>query len=108
MNWCDAKTIIVAEDNLESRSYLEIALQTQGYQVRLAENGNEALQCLQEEGNAASLVLMDVMMPGMDGIEALHSIRRWHADLPVILISDTAGHPSLNRVVESGSSLNSG
>ena len=87
------ETILVADDDFEARDYFQTALQSQGFSVQLAEDGEDALRQLQTSENQASLVLLDVMLPGKDGIETLKEIRRTHGDLPVILISSAACWP---------------
>ena len=82
-----AKTILVADDDLEIRSYFETILKIQGFQVLLAESGDEALRLLEAGQTPVSLALLDVMMPGKDGIETLKEIRRLYGNLPVILVS---------------------
>src|ERR1017187_10706811 len=64
-------TIVLLEDDLEIRTYFETALRCQGYSVEAAQNGEEALAYLQGHQPSVSAVVMDVIMPGRDGIEAL-------------------------------------
>jgi len=88
--------ILVAEDELEVRGYLETALQCFGYSVELAQDGDEALACLESSRARFSAVLLDLIMPKRDGLETLREIKADHADLPVIILS---GAPStLNTV----------
>ena len=91
------RTILVGEDELEVRHYLELALRCQGYSVALAENGEEVLSFLGGTGRDISLVLLDIMMPRKDGMETLREIRRSDRDLPIIMLS---GASSPLRVVE--------
>lgn len=86
-------TILVADDDLEARNYFEIVLKLQGFDVLLAESGEEGLRYLAEAQRAVSLVLLDVMMPGKDGIETFHEIRRLYRDLPVVLTSSAPSWP---------------
>jgi DNA-binding response OmpR family regulator len=85
------RTIFVAEDNPALRKGLNLALQARGYSVRAASDGQEVLSLLEEE--RPDLLLLDVMMPGMSGLEVLRRIRadeRW-SDLPVLLVTAAAG-----------------
>src|SRR5258708_39068186 len=82
----NGKTILVAEDDPEVSSYLEMALQCQGYSVETAQDGQEALRYL-EGGNPATAVLLDIMMPIKDGMETLREIRKIHQKLPIIMVS---------------------
>ncbi|HTM49968.1 MAG TPA: sigma-54 dependent transcriptional regulator [Bryobacteraceae bacterium] len=86
-------TILVADDDFEVRDYFQAALQSQGFLVQLAEDGEEALRQLEHPATPPSLVLLDVMLPGRDGVETLKEIRRTHVDLPVILISSADSWP---------------
>jgi DNA-binding NtrC family response regulator len=78
-------TILVIDDNYELCRMLECALHSSGYDVILAENGLFALRVL--EHNPVDLVLTDVLMPDMDGIEVVSALRRVFPNLPVIAMS---------------------
>jgi CheY-like chemotaxis protein len=67
------KTILIAEDNAVNRELLREALETRGYQVIEAVNGNEAVS--QVDRYQPDLVLMDIQMPLLDGFGALQGIR---------------------------------
>ena len=84
----NGRTILLAEDDLEVRSYLETALRCQGYSVEVAQDGDEVLACLRANQVPISAVVLDVIMPRRTGIEALKEIRRFNRDIPVIMISD--------------------
>ena len=72
----DRRTILVGEDELEVRGYLEMALKCLGYSVELAQDGDEVLACLQSSRKDFAAVLLDLMMPNRDGIDTLREIRR--------------------------------
>lgn len=76
--------ILVCDDEKDIVNALTIYLEADGYAVIPAYNGAEALEKLAAESPA--LVLMDVMMPGMDGLEAINRLRRT-SNIPVILIT---------------------
>jgi len=82
------KTILVVDDNPDSITILQSILETRGYRVVVADSGPAALQKVQEEP-CPDLVLLDVMMPEMNGLEVLQSIKETHATarLPVILVT---------------------
>lgn len=82
-----AYQVLVVDDELEIREALAIYLQHEGLQAHLASNGIEALEILQRE--AVQLIIMDVMMPGLDGIQATHKIRA-EQDIPIIMLSAKA------------------
>jgi len=81
------RRILIGEDELEVRGYLEMAVKCLGYSVELAQDGDEVLQYLQTCSTPPDAVLLDLMMPHRDGIETLKEIRRIHSSLPVIVVS---------------------
>jgi DNA-binding response OmpR family regulator len=81
--------ILVIEDNLDLRDYLRLALETQGYQVLTARNGEEALGYL--NGHPVDVVLTDIFMPEMDGIETIAALRKLFPDIRVIAMSGRPG-----------------
>lgn len=80
-------TVLVVEDELPLRRFAVRALGKRGYRVLEAENGDVALELLDDSGTAIDLVLSDVMMPGMDGATLLRTIRARRPDVRIIMIS---------------------
>ena len=76
-------TVLVIEDDDHQRLLYEEELKWAGYQVVTAKSGQEGLQALQDQ--PVDLVLLDVAMPGMDGIETLGKILDHDNRMPVIL-----------------------
>jgi DNA-binding NtrC family response regulator len=89
------KTILVVDDEKSVRDSLKMVLEFESYEVLFAENGQEALKNLNQA--SVNLVLLDVKMAGMDGLEVLQRIRENNSDLPVIMIS---GHGTIDTAVE--------
>jgi DNA-binding response OmpR family regulator len=77
-------TILVADDNPEIREVLEVYLREAGFAVLTAADGKQALEAL--EGGGVHLVLMDIMMPVLDGMSATQAIRR-DSNIPIIFLS---------------------
>jgi putative two-component system response regulator len=94
--------ILVVDDQPQNIELLEAYLVPQGYNIIRAANGKEALGKL--SGNQVDLILLDVMMPGMDGFEVTHRVRQddKYRLLPIILV--TALHETEDRVkgIEAG------
>ena len=86
-NHPSAETLLVVDDNAENRDMLSRRLERAGYAVAVAQDGPEALQIVKEK--SIGLVLLDIMMPGMSGIEVLKILRSTHspAQLPVMMVS---------------------
>jgi len=82
-----ADTLLVVDDNEMNRDMLSRRLRRQGYSVAVAVDGAEALACLAAREYA--LVLLDIEMPGLSGIEVLKAVRERHspAALPIIMVS---------------------
>jgi class 3 adenylate cyclase/CheY-like chemotaxis protein len=83
----DAGVVLVVDDQAPNRRLLDAVLTPRGYRVLAASSGEEALQTLQEE--RADVVLLDILMPGMDGYEVCRRIRSDPATaiLPVVMIT---------------------
>jgi CheY-like chemotaxis protein len=77
------RCVMVAEDDMSNFKYIERILKKAGLKVVHAENGSQVLSMLQKP-NDIKLILLDIKMPGMDGIETLHEIRKMNVTLPVI------------------------
>jgi len=96
------RTILLGEDELEVRSYLEMALRCHGYSIESAQDGEEVLAFLEREREKISLVLLDIMMPRKDGLETLRDIRRVDQDLPVVMLSGASSPLKVVEAMKSG------
>jgi len=90
-----AKQILVVDDEERIRQTLNGILKDEGYEVSEAKDGVQALK--QIESDPPDLVLLDIWMPGMDGMEVLERIKGQTANLPVIMIS---GHANIELAVK--------
>jgi two-component system nitrogen regulation response regulator NtrX len=89
-----SKTILVVDDEKDIRISLSGILEDEGYQVVTAASGVEGLEKLREE--LPDLVLLDIWMPGMDGLETLEKIMNLQPHITVIMIS---GHGTIETAV---------
>ena len=87
--------ILIVDDEKNIRSSLEGILKDEGYRVRGVPTGEELLK--QVAQGAPDLVILDVWLPGMDGLQALEEVKRVHPELPVIMIS---GHSTVETAVK--------
>ena len=98
----NGRTTLIGEDEPEVRGYLEMALKCMGYAVESAQDGDEVLSCLQSSRSEICLVLLDVMMPNRDGLDALKEIRRIDPSLPVIVMSGASSTVNVVTAMKCG------
>ena len=81
-------TVLIVEDDEGIRVSLEELLKDEGYSVRTAKHGGEALESLRRDG-APSIILLDLMMPQVDGLtfRELQREERLHLEVPVVVMS---------------------
>jgi DNA-binding response OmpR family regulator len=88
------RSILVVDDETNLRHTLAYALRQEGYEVLTAEDGEAALESF--KANAPDLVILDLMLPKLDGLEVCRRIRR-QSDVPILML--TARDSELDRVV---------
>ncbi|WKB53869.1 response regulator [Eleftheria terrae] len=100
----DGRTILLAEDDVRNVYALSSVLEPLGATLAIARNGREALQRLDADGANIDLVLMDIMMPEMDGLTAIRELRTRPqlAKLPVIALTAKAMPEDRLRCLEAG------
>jgi hypothetical protein len=99
------RTVMIVDDDVRNVFALTSALEARGMNVRFAENGVEALEQLREDA-AVDLILMDVMMPEMDGYETTRAVRQMPEleNLPIIALTAKAMKGDREKSIESGAS----
>ena len=95
--------ILIADDSEMNRLILTDMLEDE-YEIIEAENGVEAVTAIQKYGVELSLILLDIVMPEMDGFGVLNVMNRchWIEDIPVIMISSESGSTHVKRAYELG------
>jgi two-component system response regulator MprA len=88
--------ILVVDDERAVRESLRRALELEGYEIELAEDGRAALSRLESEEGQPDAVILDVLMPGVDGLEVCRRLRRTGIRVPVLML--TARDEVENRV----------
>ncbi len=88
--------VLVADDEGDFRQLMTFWLQSKGYSVLTAADGNEAVGVVREQ--RPDIVFLDLNMPVMDGPEALKKIREINKDLPVIVISAYIESPIMREI----------
>jgi two-component system nitrogen regulation response regulator NtrX len=89
------KSILIVDDEASIRQSLGAILTDEGYDVLTADSGEEALKVINDE--LPNLVLLDIWLPGMDGIETLKAIKAEHPQLRIIIMS---GHGTIETAVK--------
>jgi two-component system response regulator MtrA len=92
-------TVLLVEDDPAAREGLELALRRLGYGVQSAVTGEAALDGL--SGAAADVVILDVMLPGLDGLEVCRRLRR-RTEVPVIMLTARGGDLDIVGGLEAG------
>lgn len=81
------KHIITTDDDQSIRKVLQILLRKEGYQVTVCSNGAELLSTLETQSSSVDLVLLDIKMPGLSGMQVLEILRRNYPQIPVIMLT---------------------
>jgi two-component system response regulator MprA len=77
--------ILVVDDERAVRESLRRALELEGYEIELADDGHAALAAL--EGDEPDAMILDVLMPGLDGLEVARRVRREGSHLPILMLT---------------------
>lgn len=96
------KTVLVVEDNPDNRELVTLALKRSGYEVVCAETGEEGVEMALRL--KPYFILMDIALPGIDGIEATRRIRASAANgsIPIIAVTSYAMRGDMERVLAAG------
>lgn len=94
--------ILVVDDEPAFREMIRLILEEDGFQVQLAANGIEALRTLRTEWQDLNLVILDLRMPGIDGLAVLEEIRGLTDTLPVLVTTGYAGTDEKEEAVRKG------
>lgn len=91
--------ILVVDDDCDMAKILSRILELEGFSVSVASAGEEALVLI--ESDTPDLIILDIMMPGLDGYQVLNLVRnRW--DTPIIMLTADAHTPSVCRALSAG------
>ena len=90
----NAQSVLVVEDEASIASFVSLYLKNAGYDVRTVANGRDALSAV--DGDAPSLVVLDLMLPDIDGIEICRRIRQ-KSDLPILML--TARDEDVDKII---------
>ncbi|RZJ93523.1 MAG: sigma-54-dependent Fis family transcriptional regulator, partial [Brevundimonas sp.] len=96
-----AKTVLVVDDDPTQRRLLQAALERDGHQVVQAENGGDAIDRM-VKSDGADVILLDMVMPGLSGMETLAEMRSAGVTTPVIVLTANAGVDTVVKAMQAG------
>lgn len=88
-------TILIAEDNKNTARLMEVVLSQNGYSTLHASNGEEALQMI--DNNHVDLILLDIMMPVMDGLTFTRVLRQSGSQIPILMVTAKDSQEDIRR-----------
>jgi two-component system KDP operon response regulator KdpE len=92
-------SILIVDDEVQMRRLLRISLEAQGYKVHQSANAEEALS--QSSMARPELIVLDLGLPDMDGIEVLKKVREW-SSVPILVLSARAGEQDIVAALDAG------
>jgi len=95
----DKAKILLVDDEPGMLRYIKTLLEVEDHQVATASTGEEALEIV-EKGMSPDLVLLDLLMPGIDGLELVARIRKTHPKMPVAVVSANVQDEIIGRARE--------
>jgi CheY-like chemotaxis protein len=93
--------ILVIDDMPSHLLLLQTILEEDGYEVVTLDNGNEALKLIENDGSF-TLILLDMMMPDIDGFEFLDLMKEKQNQIPIVVVSAKVGTPSIKKALQKG------
>jgi DNA-binding NtrC family response regulator len=96
-----SKTILIVDDDPAQRRLLQAAVERHGFHTRTAENGLQAVTAVETHADIDA-VMLDLVMPGMSGQEALKEIRQRRGDLPCIVLTASGGIDTVVQAMQAG------
>jgi CheY-like chemotaxis protein len=100
------KRIFIAEDDIVTRTLISEQVKSFGYAVTSFEDGISVFEALSNNPDGADLLITDVRMPGMDGIELIARLRKMEqfSGFPIIIMSGVVGVKDISELLKNGAS----
>lgn len=80
-----SKTILIIEDDMQLQGFVSELLESKGYEVVLADNGNQGIEAV--EAHEPDLILTDLLMPEKDGVRVITEVKTKYPQIPIIAMS---------------------
>lgn len=97
LNGTPSETILIVEDDVGVRTVISRTLARLGYQVLAADGGAEAIEIIHRHSGSIDLLLTDIMMPGMNGMEVAAKVSQSNPGIPIFFMSGYADQELVNR-----------
>ena len=94
--------VLVVDDEHMVRVLLQLGLERDGFEVRVADSGREAIEFYREHRDQIAVVLVDVRMPGLDGVQTLKALREINPEVLACFMSGDPGGYNLDELVHCG------
>ena len=95
-----APHILVVDDEPSIGRFFQSVLQDRGYRVTVAQDGTEAVECVNRQ--RYPLIFLDLLMPGMNGLEALQEIRKIDGEAKIVIVTAYHDSPLLEQILQLG------
>ena len=105
MNKNKDKKILIIDDEREMVEELTEILEREGYAIEVAFDGEEAIERFRDPGQDIGLVLLDVKMPKMSGVEVYRKIRKIDAHVPVIIVTGSFEKKHADQILKEGAHM---
>lgn len=98
------KRVLIVDDEVGARTLIGIMLDRGGFEVSKAKDANEALSIIEKKDERPDLIILDVMMPGMDGIELCRTLRNQpqSTQTPILILSARGDAEAVMRGMDAG------
>ena len=101
----NGELILLVDDEMSIRDITKTSLETHNYQVITANDGIEAIALYAQHKNKISIVLMDMMMPEMDGATAIRTLQKMNSQVKIIAVSGLSTSDKVNAAMSNGAKL---
>lgn len=99
----DKRRILIVEDDIFIRDIYKVRFEQEGYEVNMAENGIAAMEKM-NQGLIPEIILLDIIMPGMDGVEVLKKLKendQWK-EIPIIMLTNISERDKVGEAMDLG------
>jgi two-component system cell cycle sensor histidine kinase/response regulator CckA len=94
--------VLVVDDEHMVRIMVQLSLERNGFEVFLASNGREAIDLFRAHREEIAVVLLDVLMPGLDGVQTLNGLRELDCEVPACFMSSNTGADKPDELLQCG------